>query len=189
MLSVMPHAGHSVVSCLDMWGDGGNVAKSLSFVHAGLLCHDPWSDLPGWLLIAPATLYQTDGSRGSMTRVQWKCNDTCAPKAFRLPSCLTLLFWLILLCGDLSALPLCHILKLCLLFPSNSCISHSIWMHHASYLAVKDRDLLCLHHALHIACVSFWINVSQRCPILALSPLEIKPTLTQTKNSYSAALI
>lgn len=62
-------------------------------------------------------------------------------------------------------------------------------MHHASHLAVKDGDLLCLQYALHRACVSFQINASQQCPVLALSPSEIKPALTETKSSYSAALI
>lgn len=169
MLSVMPlkHAGHNVVSCFDTWGNGGNVAKSLSFAHSGLLCCDPWSDSPGWLLIAPATLYQTDGSRGSLTWVQGKCNGMHAPQAFYLPSCLSLLFLLILLCNDLSALPLCHFLTLCLLFPSNSCIGQSVCvgMHHESYLAVNYRDLLCLQYALHSACVSFWINAPQQCPV------------------------
>lgn len=103
MSSVMPrnHGGHNVL-CFDMWGNGGNVAKSPSFEHSGLLCCDPWSDSPGWLLIAPATLHQTDGNRGSMTWVQGKCNDMDAPQAFCLPSCLSLFSPLLfLLCNDL----------------------------------------------------------------------------------------
>lgn len=104
-------------------GNGGSIAKSLSFEHSGLLCCDPWSDSPGWLLIAPATLHQTDGSRGSLTWVQGKCNDMDAPEALCLPSCLSLLYPLFLLCNDLSVLPLLLFLTLLLLSPTNSCIS------------------------------------------------------------------
>ena len=35
------HGGHNVLRCFDTWGNGGNVAKTLSFEHSGLLCCDP----------------------------------------------------------------------------------------------------------------------------------------------------
>lgn len=163
--SVIPrkqHAGQITVSCFDTWCDGENVVETLRFAHPGLLCCDPWSDSPGWLLIAPATLYQDDGSRGSLTRVQGKCNDMHALRASRLPPCLRALFQRILLCNDLSAFPLCRFLTHCLLFPSNVCTSQSVcvWMPHESYLAIKDRDLWCLQVAL-LQGLCFFLN---KCP-------------------------
>lgn len=136
MSSVTPckHGGHSVLSCFDTWGNGGNIAESMSFEHSGLLCCDPWSDSPGWLLIAPATLHQTDGSRGSLTWVQGKCNGMDAPQAFCLTSCLSLLFWVFLPCNDLTALLLIFFLfspvkelhhSKCFVF---ECIMQVVWL-------------------------------------------------------------
>lgn len=175
MSSVTPckHGGHSVLSCFDTWGNGGNIAESMSFEHSGLLCCDPWSDSPGWLLIAPATLHQTDGSRGSLTWVQGKCNGMDAPQAFCLTSCLSLLFWVFLPCNDLTVL-----LLIFFLFSPVKELHHfkvfCLWMHHASCLAVKDWDLLCLRYALHRACVSFRINASQQCPVFGPVALRDK---------------
>lgn len=73
----------------DTWVDGGDITKSQSFEHPGLLCCDPWSDVLLWLLIAPAMLHQTDSSRGSVTWVQGKRNDMAAPRAFCLLFCLS----------------------------------------------------------------------------------------------------
>lgn len=66
------------VSCLD----GGHATKTSHTPR--LLCRDPWSDWPGWVLVAPATLYQGDGSRGSLTRVQGRWNDMRALRDSRL---------------------------------------------------------------------------------------------------------
>lgn len=170
------HGGHNVLSCFDTWGNGGSTAKTLSFEHSGLLCCDPWSDSPGWLLIAPATLHQTDGSRGSLTWVQGKCNDMDAPQALCLLPRLSPLYELFLLCKDLSVsvLPLCPFLILLLLSLTNSSIHQNVcvWMHHAICLDIKDRDLQCLQHALHGACVSLQRKLPSSVPFLPRRPLR-----------------
>lgn len=74
MSGVVPYGRCKGVSFCDTCGYDRNVRKSLNFAHSGLLCCDPWSDSLGWLLTAPATLYQADDSRGSLTWVQGKCN-------------------------------------------------------------------------------------------------------------------
>lgn len=86
MSNVVPYGRCKRVSCCDTCGYDRNVRKSLSFAHLGLLCCDPWSDSLGWLLTAPATLYQADDSRGSLTWVQGKCNVMHALQGFCLDS-------------------------------------------------------------------------------------------------------
>lgn len=115
--------------CCDTCGCDRNVRKSLSFAHSGLLCCDPWSDSLGWLLTAPATLYQADDSRGSLTWVQGKCNVMHALQG----------------CCRGSASPTFSIVSS---FLSKCHISGPVWR------SKQVGDLLCPQCALDCTCVS-----------------------------------
>lgn len=79
VISGAMYAGENESQLFRWWKcDGDAEVRTLP----GFLCRDPWSDSPSWLLVAPATLYQDDGGRGSLTRVQGRCNDMHALRAF-----------------------------------------------------------------------------------------------------------